>query len=337
MQAYESLIEKESFPFYVLFLEIDPTRVDVNVHPTKQEVKFEDDRLMYAYLQAAIKHALARFNIAPSLDFSLNADIQHLPSLQNTSSQSSSPSGTSYLQQAFQQKNQTYFIDKKDGLEKWKELYAINAPTEPLSSVQAPELSLDNETATTSNAVLMVQGAYLVSTVKSGLILIHIKRAQERIWYERLKSDYEKEQLVSQQLLFPTTYSVAPSDAILLQEIIPDLRRIGFDIMANSAQEFIIKGTPSALQQGEETKILEALLEQLKHAAEDIHSSRVERLMVQMAKQFSRNSMSLHHQEAQQLLIDELFACQQPSVTAEGQLIFNLINKDALDALLENK
>ena len=71
MQAYESLIEKESFPFYVLFLEIDPTRVDVNVHPTKQEVKFEDDRLMYAYLQAAIKHALARFNIAPSLDFSV--------------------------------------------------------------------------------------------------------------------------------------------------------------------------------------------------------------------------------------------------------------------------
>jgi DNA mismatch repair protein MutL len=337
MQAYESLIEKESFPFYVLFLEIDPTRVDVNVHPTKQEVKFEDDRLMYAYLQAAIKHALARFNIAPSLDFSLNADIQHLPSLQNTSSQSSSGSGTSYLQQAFQQKNQTYFIDKKDGLEKWKELYAINAPTEPLSSVQAPELSLDNEAATTSNAVLMVQGAYLVSTVKSGLILIHIKRAQERIWYERLKSDYEKDQLVSQQLLFPTSYSVAPSDAILLQEIIPDLRRIGFDIMANSAQEFIIKGTPSALQQGEETKILEALLEQLKHAADDIHSSRVERLMLQMAKQFSRNSIPLHHQEAQQLLIDELFACQQPSVTAEGQLIFNLINKDALDALLENK
>jgi DNA mismatch repair protein MutL len=337
MQAYESLIEKESFPFYVLFLEIDPTRVDVNVHPTKQEVKFEDDRLMYAYLQAAIKHALARFNIAPSLDFSLNADIQHLPSLQNTSSQSSSPSGTSYLQQAFQQKNQTYFIDKKDGLEKWKELYAINAPTASLPSVQAPELSLDNEATTTSNAVLMVQGAYLVSTVKSGLILIHIKRAQERIWYERLKTDYERDQLVSQQLLFPTSYSVAPSDAILLQEIIPDLRRIGFDIMANSAQEFIIKGTPSALQQGEETKILEALLEQLKHAAEDIHSSRVERLMVQMAKQFSRNSMPLHHQEAQQLLIDELFACQQPSVTAEGQLIFNLINKDALDALLENK
>ena len=168
----------------------------------------------------------------------------------------------------------------------------------------------------------MVQGAYLVSTVKSGLILIHIKRAQERIWYERLKTDYEKEQLVSQQLLFPTNYAVAPSDAILLEEILPDLRRIGFDIATNDAKEFIIKGTPSGLQQGEETRILETLLEQLKHAADDIHSSRVERLMVQMA---------------QQLLIDELFACQQPSITPDGQLIFNLINKDALDALLENK
>ena len=203
--------------------------------------------------------------------------------------------------------------------------------------MQAPELKLDNEVATTSNAVLMVQGAYLVSTVKSGLILIHIKRAQERIWYERLKTDYEKEQLVSQQLLFPTSYTAIPSDAVLLQEILPDLRRIGFDIASNVANEFIIKGTPSALQQGEETKILEALLEQLKHASDDIHSSRVERVMVQMAKQFSRTTLPINHQEAQQLLIDELFACQQPSITPEGQLIFNLINKDALDALLENK
>ena len=203
--------------------------------------------------------------------------------------------------------------------------------------MQAPELKLDNEVATTSNAVLMVQGAYLVSTVKSGLILIHIKRAQERIWYERLKTDYEKEQLVSQQLLFPTSYTAIPSDAVLLQEILPDLRRIGFDIASNVANEFIIKGTPSALQQGEETKILEALLEQLKHASDDIHSSSVERVMVQMAKQFSRTTLPINHQEAQQLLIDELFACQQPSITPEGQLIFNLINKDALDALLENK
>jgi DNA mismatch repair protein MutL len=169
------------------------------------------------------------------------------------------------------------------------------------------------------------------------LILIHIKRAQERIWYERLKTDYEKEQLVSQQLLFPTSYAVAPSDAILLEEILPDLRRIGFDIASNEAREFIIKGTPSGLQQGEETRILETLLEQLKHAADDIHSSRIERLMVQMAKQFSRTTLPINHQEAQQLLIDELFACQQPSITPDGQLIFNLINKDALDALLENK
>ena len=81
VKAYEGLIEKDSFPFYVLFLDVDPARVDVNVHPTKQEVKFEDDRMMYAYLNAAVKHALARNNIAPSLDFSLNADIQQLPSV----------------------------------------------------------------------------------------------------------------------------------------------------------------------------------------------------------------------------------------------------------------
>src|SRR5690606_32146659 len=124
VQAYEGLIEKESFPFYVLFIEIDPSRVDVNVHPTKQEVKFEDDRMMYSYLQAAIKHALARYNIAPSLDFSLTPEITQLPSVSHPVNEKSvADAQKGYLYNTFTQKHQAHFIDRKDGLQRWKDLY----------------------------------------------------------------------------------------------------------------------------------------------------------------------------------------------------------------------
>ena len=122
VNAYEGLIEKEAFPFYVLFLEVDPARVDVNVHPTKQEVKFEDDRLMYTYLNAAVKHALARYNIAPSLDFTLSPEIQQLSSVQLPSTDSDKEDvQKGYLFNNFSQKGQAHFIDKIVGLRHWLE------------------------------------------------------------------------------------------------------------------------------------------------------------------------------------------------------------------------
>ena len=127
IQAYDSLIEKETFPFYVLFLEVDPSRVDVNVHPTKQEVKFEDDRLMYTYLNAAVKHALARYNISPALDFTLNAGIQQLSAVQLPSTEREKQHvEKGYLYSTFQDKNQAHFIERKDSLKQWKELYEMS-------------------------------------------------------------------------------------------------------------------------------------------------------------------------------------------------------------------
>src|SRR5690606_11979331 len=126
--AYDGLIEKESFPFYVLFLEVDPARVDVNVHPTKQEVKFEDDRMMYAYLNAAVKHALARYNIAPSLDFTLSPEIQNMPEVQLPATEEAAKRAQSgYLGNTFANKGQACFVEKNDALKRWKELYEIAA------------------------------------------------------------------------------------------------------------------------------------------------------------------------------------------------------------------
>ncbi len=344
VNAYEGLIEKESFPFYVLFLDTDPGRVDVNVHPTKQEVKFDDDKMMYAYLHASVKHALARYNIAPSLDFSLNPEITQLPSVtQPQTEKHISQTQRSYLYNAFTQKNQAHFIDRKDGLKQWKELYAIaqQAPDserqETNQHTALPVASLLHQHDPIhpgGQNILLVQGSMLVTTVKSGLMIIHIRRAQERIWYERLLQEWNQGQTPSQQLLFPVSYELPPHDALLLEEVLPDLARIGFDIAPFGKNTFVVQGVPTALPSGEEKNVLDEVIEQLRHENRDAAGKRSDKLLMQLAGRLSRNIQAIQQPEAQQALIDELFACTQPEYTPDGKKIFTLLKKEALDELL---
>lgn len=344
VQAYEGLIEKESFPFYVLFLEVDPARVDVNVHPTKQEVKFEDDRMMYAYLNAAVKHALARYNIAPSLDFTLNSDIQSLPAVQLPGTgQSREQAEKGYLYNSFTGKNQAHFIERKDSLKHWKDLYEIAQtpiiqPTDNPSNeqAQAPSLHIENVASAVSNHnILLVQGSMLITTVKSGLMLIHIRRAQERIWYERMLEEWNNGSTPSQQLLFPVSYELPPQDAILLAEALPDLARIGFDIAPFGQNTFAVQGVPPELPAGEEKNVLDEVVEQLKHEANDPVAKRADKLLINMARRLSRNKYAIQQPEGQQALIDELFACTQPEYTPDGKKVFSMIRKEELDNILD--
>lgn len=344
VNAYEGLIEKESFPFYVLFLEVDPARVDVNVHPTKQEVKFEDDRMMYAYLNAAVKHALARYNIAPSLDFTLNPEIQQLPSVQLPSTgDRKEKTEKGYLYNTFSNKGQAHFIEKNDSLKRWKDLYEIantmpeQKPAEEHQETDTPSLHTEpaNKMATGSeHNILWVQGAMLVTTVKSGLMLVHIRRAQERIWYERLLEQWNNGEAASQQILFPVSYELAPQDAILLNEVLPDLARLGFDISPFGKNTFVVQGVPSGLPPGEEKNVLDEVVEQIKHEAPDATSKRSEMLLAATARRLSRNAAGMNLKENQQALIDELFACTQPEYTPGGKKIFTLVNREELDKML---
>lgn len=338
VQAYEGLIEKDAYPFYVLFLEIDPARVDVNVHPTKQEVKFEDDRLMYAYLNAAVKHALSRYNIAPSLDFTLNAEIQQLPSVQMPFTESKKQeTEKGYLYNTFSNKNQAHFIEKNDSLKHWRDLYEIANTVTPEQKTDTT-LPLHQEPETTSSRtknIIAVHDSVLITTVKSGVMLIHIRRALERIWYERLLNKWNNGSAPSQQLLFPLSFELPPQDCILLNEALPDLARIGFDISPFGKNTFVVQGIPSELPSGEEKNILDEVIEQLKHEATDALAKRSELLMNTMARKLSGNSDAIQFTEGQQALIDELFACGQPEYTPDGKKVFTLIKQDALENMLD--
>lgn len=343
--AYEGLIEKESFPFYVLFLEIDPARVDVNVHPTKQEVKFEDDRMMYAYLNAAVKHALARYNIAPSLDFSLNHEIQQLSAVQVPVTQDrKDETERGYLFNVFTDRNQAHVVERKDSLRAWKSLYEIaqspipantQVDMQPHTIPSQGSMYAENDCpAEEQSNMLLVHGDMLVTTVKSGLMLIHIRRAQERIWYERLLQEWNSQEAPSQRVLFPSSYELPPQDALLLNEVLPDLARIGFDIAPFGQHTFVVQGLPAGMPAGEEQNVINEVIEHLKHEAPDAVEKRTELLLAHMARRLSRNKHAIMQAEGQRALIDELFACSQPEYTPGGKKVFVMIKKDTLEAML---
>lgn len=343
--GYEGLIEKDCFPFYVLFLELDPARVDVNVHPTKQEVKFEDDRMMYAYLNAAVKHALARNNIAPSLDFTLNPEIQHLAAVQLPETETRrEETQQGYLYNVFTDRNQAHVVERKDALKAWKSLYEIaqspsipssdDIPTQQTMPSQATLMSDGPNGTEDSNNMLLVHGDMLVTTVKSGLMLIHIRRAQERIWYERLLDQWNNQGAPSQQILFPTSYELSPQDAVLLTEVLPDLARIGFDITPFGQHTFVVQGIPSGMPAGEEKNVIDEVVEHLKHESPDAVSRRTELLLAHMARRLSRNKHAVMQPEGQRALVDELFACNQPEYTTSGKKVFAMIKRDMLDGML---
>ena len=333
------------------------------MHPTKQEVKFEDDRMMYSYLNAAVKHSLARYNIAPSLDFTLNADIQQLPSVQLPyTDRQKEQTKQGYLYNTFTDRNQAHFIEKKDALKQWKELYEIAAtpesgerPSTELrmtegaesgSSVQGQmedgrnseqgvlQGTTEGQTAKGSSNMMVIQGSMLATTVKSGMMLIHIRRAQERIWYERLLEEWNGQHTASQQVLFPISYELSPQDSLLLNEVLGDLSRIGFDISPFGQHTFVVQGIPAGLPSGEEKYVLDEVVEHLKHESPDMVNKRTDQLLAHMARRLSRNKHAIQQPEGQQALIDELFACSQPEYTPDGKKVFVMLKMDELEGML---
>ena len=343
MGAFEGLIDKESFPFFVLFLELAPESVDVNVHPSKQEVKFDDESMLYAYLQATIKHALARFNIAPSLDFTLNPEIQNLESMRLPANDAQIEAmQTGYLQHSFSEKGKAHFIPNRQERQDWDVQKRAIFPEFP------PTLSLSNQSASAPTQVsqelfsgegysqqqtILNWNGYIMTTVKSGILLLHQKRALERIIFERMERRISAHKTFSQQLLFPIALSVAPMDIHLLEAALPFLKKVGFDIAAFGPKDFVIQGTPPDLPEGKAEQVIEQVLEQLKMDSSILKDPLHNRLLIMLSKKIALQSMHASNQDNRSL-IDELFACKSPQFAPDGKSIFLILSKEHLDNLI---
>jgi DNA mismatch repair protein MutL len=324
--AFDGLIPKENFPSYILYIDVDPSQVDINVHPTKQEIKFEDDKIIYAFVQAAVKHALAQFSIAPSLDFTLNPDIQSLHAVQQpfTEEQKSATTSNS-LYAGFTQKNQAHFIPKSSGGGEWKSFFstipqAEEDPKDYVIKSSAMHLIETNENALsvlTDASFLQIHQTYIVAPTKEGYLLVHQQLAHERVLYEKYENTSQHAH-ATQKSLFPVSLDLSATDAVMLQEMLPDLAQIGYEIEPFGNNTFVIQGTPADVEVGNEKASIELLLEQFKHFSSNVQFSKREKLIRCMSRQMAIKAGRTLSQIEMKSLIDELSHCTTPQVTASG-------------------
>jgi len=352
MSAYKEMIPGETFPLYALFIDLDPAQIDVNVHPTKQEIKFEDEKIVYAFVQAAVKHALAQFSITPTLDFDLDPSIQRLDAISKpVSEEKKAAAASSSLYQTFTRKNQAHFIEptNRSELRHWKDFYeapggaqvpggqAAAGPTTEAGALP-PATSVEPGVKTRiqpiENAPLQqLLNTYITTPTNRSFILVHQQAAHERILYERFTAAAAGKQIPSQKSLFPATLTLSPPDAILLKELLPDLQPLGYLIEPFGKDSFIIQGTPADTGQGDEKSALENLLEQYKHFTSEIRFSRREKLIRTMARQQAVKAGAVLDEKEMRTLVDDLFACAQHNITPGGDPTFIEFKKDYVEKL----
>jgi len=341
MSAFQQMIPSDSFPLYVLFIDLDPSQLDINVHPTKQEIKFEDEKIVYAFVSAAVKHALAQFSITPTLDFDLDPAIQHLDAVSKplTEERQAQLISSSSLYKTFTQKNQAHVIDpdQRSELRHWNPAETrednvtgnrqLGMATQPFIASQAP-LVIEED-----GQLTQLLNSYIIASTTRGLILIHQQCAHERILYERYASVGSGQKISSQRSLFPTTLELSPADAVLLQDLLEDLNELGYLIEPFGKDSFVIQGTPADVDSGNEKNAIETLLEQLKHSSNDRAVSKREKLIRAMAWQHAiKAGRSLNEREMKSLVKD-LFTCTQPNITSSGNPTYMELKKDYLEKL----
>ena len=333
--AFDQLLGDNSFPLYILFLTVDPTHIDVNVHPTKTEIKFEDEKLIYAVLRAAVKRALGKYNISPSIDFNTETSFGNLKPFDPLNDEikiptipvnpSFNPFGSAANQgnsASSGYAGQSYAKHKMD-ISGWETLYQIADSNVNSQSqlIAATNDDIHHVTATRNNT-FQIHGQYILTQIKSGIILIDQQAAHERILFEKFIAALANNQGSSQQNLFPQNISLSAADFELFLEISEELKALGFDIREFGKNTIVVQGYPAEIESGNEEKIILGLLENYKQQAAITKFDKKEQLAKSLARQAAIKSGNILNTEEINQLIDELFACEFPQVGISGKASF---------------
>jgi DNA mismatch repair protein MutL len=349
MNAFSDLIAKDSFPMYALFIDLDPSRIDINVHPTKQEIKFEDEKIIYAFVQSAVKHALAQFSITPTLDFDLDVTIQQSEAVSKPFTEAKRSAATaSSLYNTFTQRHQAHLIEKNE-LKHWgnnEELISggvdidlSNASFKSPETVEKKEEKFAGDFIETGSKrptggdFIQLHNTFIVAQNQDGFIAIHQQNAHERILYERFMNAMKGKPIPTQLCLFPVTLELATSDCVLLNELLDDLNLLGYLVESFGNNTFIIQGTPADVIEGNERVAIEKMLEQYKHFTNDVKFSKREKLLRSMAWQQSVKPGTLLSQKEMKAICDDLFECETPNCTAGGKPTYLEFKKDDLNKM----
>lgn len=333
--AYQELIPKDCFPGYFVDIEIDPKEIDINIHPTKTEVNFQDVKLVYAILHSAVRKAIGQNNLAPMLDFDVTPDLGfdfgEASRMDRPVVEPKIDFNPSF--NPFKSQPQT-----RHSSGNWKILYEDNNDTVASNINKISDFDDVNMATVVDNRNLYIQlqQSYIVTTMKSGLLIVDQHLAHMRILYEKYLREMENsmEMSASQQELFPQHITLGTNDASLLKEIMPDLEKIGFRIQQMNATTFIINGTPADSKNNDAVTLLEKILDMYKTNIVDLKLDKKLNLARTLASQLAiKSGQSLNPIEMQDL-IDRLFACAVAEVSPDGKKIYTILNVNELKTRL---
>lgn len=337
ISAFESAIPQGSFPFYSLFLEINPENIDINIHPTKTEIKFDNEQAIYAILRTAVKQAIAVYNLTPSIDFDADINIGHfeLPTInpyQETSRPAARSGGSLYKDSE---------LNNKDNLQNWEKMFesfssSINTETEPQQQVLFASKANREEDFTEEANTIQIHNTYILTQVKSGLMIIHQRYAYERVFYEKYLKDINSSNVNSQQLLFPKTVSLSALDYALSVDIIDMIRSIGFNIEEFGNNTYLINGVPAQFMGEDEAVLFKGIIESYKENENHREVSKKEALARTLAKKYATRMLKDLNKVEMTALINQLFETSMPSISPEGKPVMTILSLDKVSELIFN-
>ena len=341
VSAFEGLLKEGEQPEYFLHLEIDPKHIDINIHPTKTEIKFDNDQAIYALLRSAIKHSLGQFHVLPSIDFSLDEQNEVPYSYKDKEAQTPvyhvdrnfNPFKMDTPTPEAPKQAPTPYL-KGQPSPQWEQLYTgipskANAPTE--EDITDPFAAFQQESRVQTS--LYFQRKYLITFFKDKVLFVHVARAHQRILYERFRRTMLQGHSLSQSLLFPLEFEYTPSEILVLEPMLPELRNAGFMIeIAGNLVRFT--GLPPMIKESQVQGFLYDLLER---ATEDIPQEIItqeEMLAKILAKNLAiRAGQTLSGEEQEQLVYD-LFTCQEPQLSPFGKKTYTEMTVSELESRL---
>ena len=343
LTAFEELLPDDSYPLYVLFIDIDPSKIDINVHPTKTEIKYQDEKAIYAIIRSAVKRSLGKYNITPTLDFDQENSIGHLIT-EKSLGEIVQPTI------AFNPDFNPFAAEKRPGRElpflrnagdhrsaipnNWDTLYEITKKEEslqhemhagPITSVDETEISKSGE-----KQFFQVHNRFILSQIKSGFMLINQQSAHERILYERYLVQLKNHSGVSQQSLFPQSVTLNSADYELLRQLLPDIRALGFDIREFGKNTVVVDGVPADITNANEHELLEQLLEGFKNNLAILKLDKRDNLARSLARNAAIKTGTRLSMEEMSQLIDQLFACSMPNLALNGKPVITTFTLNEL-------
>ena len=347
MAAYDGILKDGAQPSYFLYLTVPPHSIDINIHPTKTEIKFDDEQALYAILRAAIKHSLGQFNVAPVLDFDRDANLDTpyhykdlegaMPTVQVDANfnpfsevqptKSYSGSGGSYKKTEIASSWEGLYVGLKQETETFSASSNFNFEQE---EVTASLFDLE-DTETTIHRTYQIHKKYIVSPIKSGMVIVDQQRAHQRVLYEQFLVNMTVKQASSQQLLFPLNLYFSKNEMELIAELQLSLMNTGFVFEETQEDHVVISGIPVNITESEVSLVLEQLLSDLQDGIPESSFSQNDTIAKSMAKSLAVKTGSYLTEKEQENLVNGLFACKEPNVSPFQKPTFITMRVEDID------